>query len=499
MGEFRFRVPLDWNLDPYHANTIHIVGIDGIPWPCRIATGEAPIDPATGEPTGKLLIVSRNREESGKLFSIYPFSKRGEMLICSGTLPCREEPYELLTELARGTLNRIRNQISIWREGGLKIPESVDSTVQTATGLLSTSILNEQTEVKDKSAAEAIELAMDAIFDLATAFGEQVCKFRRENDEMSTFWFGNQIGFKSQYDPSISESCFDLACVNLGPDAETSLSGAGGRDASAIEKRIIVGPWLDAGVGGMSERLITLDDFLARKDQLLIECRQQLEDLPKSTSLIHIVSGLNGIGHRNLSYPQQLDITAALVRLVEDSFDEVPTMVSFDFPWAERLVGAVGGVHPLQVADSMLRQGLSVGFLGLDINLDYWPNGSMLRDPLQWIDLIDIWSQLGLPLILNLKIPTGLPDVSDVKADREINRTLSNLTDSSRIEFLETVLSVMIARPSVHGVIWSQWQDGDDRRYLGGGLIDENGNEKPIFDLIRRLRQQATGEDSKAK
>ena len=214
---------------------------------------------------------------------------------------------------------------------------------------------------------------------------------------------------------------------------------------------------------------------------------------------IHIVSGLNGIGHRNLSYPQQLDITAALVRLVEDSFDEVPTMVSFDFPWAERLVGAVGGVHPLQVADSMLRQGLSVGFLGLDINLDYWPNGSMLRDPLQWIDLIDIWSQLGLPLILNLKIPTGLPDVSDVKADREINRTLSNLTDSSRIEFLETVLSVMIARPSVHGVIWSQWQDGDDRRYLGGGLIDENGNEKPIFDLIRRLRQQATGEDSKAK
>ena len=219
MGEFRFRVPLDWNLDPYHANTIHIVGIDGIPWPCRIATGEAPIDPATGEPTGKLLIVSRNREESGKLFSIYPFSKRGEMLICSGTLPCREEPYELLTELARGTLNRIRNQISIWREGGLKIPESVDSTVQTATGLLSTSILNEQTEVKDKSAAEAIELAMGAIFDLATAFGEQVCKFRRENDEMSTFWFGNQIGFKSQYDPSISESCFDLARVNLGPDA----------------------------------------------------------------------------------------------------------------------------------------------------------------------------------------------------------------------------------------------------------------------------------------
>ena len=143
MGEFRFRVPLEWQLDPYHANSIHIVGIDGIPWPCRIATGDDPLEPESR----KLLTVSRNRDESGKLFTIYPFAKRGELLICSGTLPCREESYELLTELARGTLNRLRNQISIWAEGGLKIPQSVEASVKTATGLLSESILCEQSEL----------------------------------------------------------------------------------------------------------------------------------------------------------------------------------------------------------------------------------------------------------------------------------------------------------------------------------------------------------------
>ena len=495
MGEFRFRVPLDWNLDPYHANSVHIVGIDGIPWPCRISIGEDLVDAATGQSTGKLLTVSRNRDESGKLFTVYPFSKRGEMLICSGTLPSREAPYELLSELARGTLNRLRNQISIWFEGGLKIPDSVNANVKTATGLLSEAILSEQPQAKDAAAIKSIELSMDAIFELSDSFGQQVSKFRRETEQISTFWFGNQVGLKSQYGPSISEASFDLAQVSLGPDSETSLSGAGGRDPLAIKKRLIVGPWLDAGVGGMSQRLINLDDFLARKDQLLIESRQQLEGLPQTTSLIHVVSGLNGIGHRNLSYPQQLELTADLVRLVEESSVEVPTMVSFDFPWAERLVGAVGGVHPLQVADSMLRQGLAVGFIGLDINLDYWPNGSMLRDPLQWIDLVDVWSQLGLPLILNLKIPTGLPNVADPKVDREVNRTPSNLTDQNRIEFLETVLSVMIARPSVHGVIWPQWQDGDDRRYPGGGLVDADGNEKPVLELIRRLRKLATSVD----
>ena len=344
MGEFRFRVPLEWQLDPYHANSIHIVGIDGIPWPCRIATGDDPLEPESR----KLLTVSRNRDESGKLFTIYPFAKRGELLICSGTLPCREEPYELLTELARGTLNRLRNQISIWAEGGLKIPQSVEASVKTATGLLSESILCEQSERKDQSARESLEKTMDAIFELSDAFGYQVSKYRRENEQMSTFWFGNQVGSKDQFAPSTSQASFDLVQLSLGPDSETSISGAGGRDPAAIEKRIIVGPWLDASVGGMSDRLINLDDFLARKDQLLIECRQQLDDIPRATSLIHVVSGLNGIGHRNLSYPQQLQVTVDLLRLIEESQVDLPTMVSFDFPWAERLVGAVGGVHPLK-------------------------------------------------------------------------------------------------------------------------------------------------------
>ena len=261
MGEFRFRVPIEWQLDPYHANSIHVVGIDGIPWPCRISTGEDPDQPKLR----KLLTVSRNRDESGKLFTIYPFSKRGEMLVCTGTLPARQGAYDLLTELARGTLNRLRNQISIWSEGGLKIPDSVSDTVKSATGLLSKSILSDDLALKEESARQSIESAMDAIFELAEVFGEQVSKFRRESDQMSTFWFGNQIGSKAQFDPSVSESSFDLGRISTSPDSETSVSGSGGRDASTIEKRLIVGPWLDASVGGMSERLVNLDDFLARK------------------------------------------------------------------------------------------------------------------------------------------------------------------------------------------------------------------------------------------
>ncbi len=209
-----------------------------------------------------------------------------------------------------------------------------------------------------------------------------------------------------------------------------------------------------------------------------------------------MVSRLNGIGHRHLSYPQQLSVTVDMLRLIEESQTDLPTLISFDFPWAERLAGAVGGVHPLQIADSLMRQGLPISFLGLDINLDYWPNGSMIRDPLQWIDLVDVWAQLGLPLVICLRMPTG-PGAKLTPEDshhRPVNSSSSNLTDENRITFLKTVMPMMIARPSVHGMIWQQWSDTDDSRFPNSGLVDEQGAPKAIHAAVKHIRNAIDGD-----
>ena len=121
MGEFRFRLPDNWTLETRQASSIHIVGIDGIPWPCRIFT------------EGNTLVVNRNHDESGRTYISYPFRDRGEFIICTGTLPERPEQYDLLSELARGTLNRIRNQISVWEEGGFKVAANVHELTAEAT------------------------------------------------------------------------------------------------------------------------------------------------------------------------------------------------------------------------------------------------------------------------------------------------------------------------------------------------------------------------------
>ena len=472
MGEFRFRLPDHWELEKRQAKSIHVVGIDGSPSPVRVTTD------------GNVLSILRNRDESGKVFIACPIDGYGEYTIGTGTLSERREPYPIMVELARGTLNRLRNYIANWSEGGLEIPNEVHQLVSTAINWLSKAIMHEDDALSDQDACKALDLAFAGIFQLSEAFGEQISKVRREHKGLPEFWTARVIDCEKESSlPETTQTSlgsFDLIQVKSLADQPTDARMATARNT-------IAGPMLDASAGGLPQSIVELDDFLARRDYLLNQCRESIAKIPASTSLIHVVSGLNGMGHRHLSYPQQIEITTAMLRQIDKGSSGIPTMVSFDFPWAERLASAVGGIHPLHIADSLLRQGEPVRFLGLDINLDYWPGGSVIRDPLQWVDLVDIWSQLGFPLVICFRMPSG--NFSPTAASREtsVNEVRSNFTDDQRLKLLKTVLPMLVARPAVHGFIYSQLRDDCDPRYPGSGLVENDGNAKQIVSVFEEM------------
>ncbi|WP_148618891.1 hypothetical protein [Mariniblastus fucicola] len=471
MGEFRFRLPSNWEPTNSQAKSIHVIGLDGVPSPCRVSSDEG------------ILTIARNRDESGKVFLAFPFEDFGEFTIGTGTLPESQTPYQLLIELARGTLNRLRNQISIWQEGGLEIAEEVHDQVGQATRLLSQAIMQTDPAASDQGSRDALHIAMSANLKVSEQFGAEVSKYRTSQPDMPRFWFANAVGADEVKPEHCEAEPFQL--VQAAPELADAAAEAG-------NKRTIVGPFLDASPGGMQEEIVALDDFFARRDYILNRCRKTIRQLNPSSSLLHVVSGLNGMGHRHLSYPQQTQITSDMLNLIDESQIDVPMMVSFDYPWAERLATAVGGAHPLQIADSLLRQGVPINFIGLDVNLDYWPCGSVVRDPLQWIDMIDIWSQLGLPLIFCFRMPT-MAKPAIPRSGQLINEVRSELTDEQRLSILETLLPMMIARPGVHGFIWRQWKDSDDERFPGGGLVTETGDEKPVLELLRNVSERIYG------
>ncbi len=498
MGEFRFRTPNDWQLPNEVAATIHIVGLDGIPWPCKVDWDDT------------TLTVSRNREESGRTFIGYQTEKFGRLMVCTGSL-LADHDYDLLLELARGTLNRARNQISNWDEGGLTIKADVHQKILKATKHLGTALMSRNVGQRDDLARESIELTLEAVFELSQAFGDQVAGYRQSHAGVERFWVACTApsnpaydGYFEQETQVVPPGAKRAAEENAEPldgllgdfsgepfdQVRVKPTQLGGDQPLPTQRPMIVGPFLDTSAGGMEERLVECDDFRARRALVLNTMRNTVDSLPPNVSMLHLVSGINGLGHRHLNYAQQLQLTVDMLSLREEMELQTPTMISFDFPWAERLAGAVGGIHPLQVADSLLRQGVRTSYLGLEMNLDYGTTGSAFRDPLQWIDLVDVWAQLSVPLVLCLRMPSGVSsNVLGQNKNRLVCQPGDGMTDQQRIKMLQTVLPMMAARPMVAGLMWQQWRDDDDMRFPFGGLVSGEEAEKPIFEMLRQFRK----------
>ena len=490
MGVFKFRVPAYWQLEPQHARTVHLTGLDGVPRPCSVTLAD------------QLLTITRNQNESARTYIAYPLEEFGELTICTGTLLESDQPYELGVELARGTLNRLRNQTSIWCEGGLEIPAAVRELTASAIEHLGSAIVNGDNEANEFPARQALQIAMQAMFLLCDQFGDKISEFRVTQTGIPSFWQAATITDNST-DPA-TLAPFDLVQSQCQPSSEQPA------EFENDNLRSIVGPVLDCSP--RSKFSTEPADFQTGREALLTRLDQLLVDIPDGASLIHATCNLNGIGQRNLSYRQQLQLTGEILGRIENSECDVPAMVSFDYPWAERLAWSVGGISPMQIAEDLMRNGARIAFIGLDINLDYWPGGSLARDPLQWIELIDTWCQLGLPLVLCLRVPKlehsmnpdtpnqRSQDSSDSPSDTDgqdstksrskSNQVTGHMSDSQRWRLVQLILKIAVARPGVHGVIWRQWSDAEDDRYPGGGMVDAAGNPKSTLDWLARFKQQ---------
>src|SRR5262249_23241357 len=114
MGQLRFLVPNRERVSPTAIESAHCTGRDHLPFIGHAATS------ANGE-----LVVEREDSESGTFNILWPLAERGNLLLTTATLLERPDPYHLPVELARGTLNRLRNLLADWEASSLAVPDQV--------------------------------------------------------------------------------------------------------------------------------------------------------------------------------------------------------------------------------------------------------------------------------------------------------------------------------------------------------------------------------------
>ncbi|MBL8888588.1 MAG: hypothetical protein JNL67_01325 [Planctomycetaceae bacterium] len=243
-------------------------------------------------------------------------------------------------------------------------------------------------------------------------------------------------------------------------------------------RRIIWGPVLPLRESCLPEGVKIGSDGSSVSEAFSGFLGKQLPLWQPHIDMVHLVSGINGTGVAGLTPTIQYHLVRSGLETIARLAPQLPTMISFSQPLGERLAWSVGGQHPDQFLGKLAKERVPVQAIGLELDLGYFPSGTLPRDPLQWVMELQRWAVWGVPVLAFLRVPSRpsaepkrmifAPGVKDAPSE------------TTQRDFILEFSRLLSALPWIHGVIYAQWIDRNDR-FGESGLNSADGRPKQFL------------------
>jgi hypothetical protein len=162
-------------------------------------------------------------------------------------------------------------------------------------------------------------------------------------------------------------------------------------------------------------------------------------------------------------------------------------------PWGDYLVGDDQTITPLTFPDDLVRAGVRLAGVELELRAGTRPRGSFPRDLLEAARVLDVFGMLGLPLEVVLSLPSSAePDRVASDHGQEVWRHgwRPGPSPDGQAEWGATFAALSLCWPQVRSVTWDHWSDADPHLVPAGGLLDAAGRPKPLLARLRALRTE---------
>lgn len=496
MGQMRFVAPRRERLGEGAVESAYVAGTEGVPWRSRCAwiAGEA-AQGGRGE-----FALERAVSESGNLHLPWQVEGHGELVLATASLMERSKPYNLPVELARGAVNRLRNQLADWQAGGLSVPQELDAAIAAATLGLSRAVTSGDELQAADLAEEVLKAALDAGASLVDEYIRQMLAARHQQAGPLPTLLGGALASRplSAVEARMLPDAWNSALV---PFVWRDIERRAGQFCWDVCDQLV--QWsLDQGWRILAGPLLCLsrchlpdwiylweDDFDQLQASLSQFLRAAVERYRGKVHIWYSAARMNTEGAIAISEEQRLRLVVTAIDEVRRADPQAPILVGFDQPWGEYLATAAHELSPLHFADSLIRADLGVAGLGLELNLDYWPGGTRLRDPIEFSRHLDRWSLLGLPLVVFLTVPSGPEESASPRPQGKRPRG-EETSPATQHRTAQRLIPLLLAKHYVQGLIWNRLCDADPGEFADGGLLDAQQQPKPVLKALASIRQQ---------
>lgn len=488
MGQMRFVVSPPERLSQETAQQAYLSGVDRAAWRVRATS------PAAGQ-----LILHRAVSDSAALSFPWPVEGRGMVALSSGTLREQETPYQIPLELARGTVCQLREQLAEWTALGLVVPASIVEQTAEATRQLARAATRQDDPAESTALAEAaIRVALSAGEALASAYAEQSFAARRATGRPMPC-LAADLGRRPPAGSAESAVLDAFGAANV-PLCWRDVEATEGRPDWSIYDRQTVwakskglrlcgGPLLAFDERRLPDWLpLWEDDF----ESLFSFASEFVESAVKryrgQFDFWQCAGRINQPDVLSLSEEEKLRLAARAVEIVHGLDPGAVVLVSFDQPWGEYLSRRENEFPPLHVADALVRAGLDIHGIVLELNFGFSPGGTLPRGVLELGRQLDHWALLGLPLYVSMTLPSD--DGDDPLARYPWRPSCGPWTPRAQQAWAARYLPLVLAKPYVQGVIWGQLRDGEPHEFPHAGLFDSRGRPKPALATLTAIRQR---------
>jgi hypothetical protein len=477
------------------------------------------------------LLLQRRIDESGCLNVPWDVPGAGRLMVHSATLMERLTPYHLLIELARGKINQLRGQASDWLMGGLVLSAPLAERIRQATCQFARAVARMPATEALAEAEQALGLGFAVAEELVHAYVEQVFQVRHARQPRLDTWLacGLTAGGAAPVTPPTGAGA---------PGMPASGIAASGIAASGIAASSTDGfletfnaaqvylPWRDIAVddGGHSwdgadaavewafDHKLNVSagplidftgrdfpDWLWEKERDLLSLSGYLCEYVDAVVRRYagrirswqVSAASNWAGVLAMRDEELLWLTMRLLETVKKVDPTLETVIGIAQPWGDYLVHQDCNQSPFVFADNLLRTGVKLAGLEIEMLMGVTPRGSYCRDTLDASRIMDLYALLGVPLHVTLGYPSapGVDEAADPDQRAHGGYWQTGFDPRAQADWVRRFAALALCKPYVRCVRWPHFSDAQPHADPHCGLLDGRGNAKPALEGLRQLRE----------
>ncbi len=493
MGVMRFAIHSVDQLDNWpELRRAYVRGFDGRVHPTRV------------EIEGNIIACRRQNSDSGKLHVALPIEGFGRPMASTSSLPEREEPYLLLVELARGKLAQLRDQLAAWNFAGMDVPDDFQALSKQSHELLAEAVaIQAEPERASEVARQSLETTFQAADILSKSYIAQRLAVRRARTTHLPASLGCGLGHAApnpEWEDSFV-SAFNAALVPIEwrfiePDEGNYQWETNDAQVEWCEKNRLLmtaGPLLDLSPEG-------LPDWLWQWQHEVLNLQSFISDFVETAITRYagrirfweVAARANTGGALALSEEDRLSLTARTLEIASQVDQDNQLMIRVDQPWGAYQAKGKHRFSPLQFVDALVRSGVGLSGVNLEVAIGYQPRGCTRRDLLDFSQLIDLWSCLQIPLRVTLAFPSSVQPDEFSRQNQRLDGAggASAWSDRMQADFVENFLPMLMSKQVVVGIYWTHITDAAPHDFANAGLVRPDGGPKPALDRIIKYRRE---------